>query len=424
MFSWLASLFDSWPKGIPKLYPRAKDADFYEFMSKREFDNISRFPVVRVYPPCATQDDEETAAFAFALSRLLIRNLMLLPDLSVQGPEDTPLIPFDVLLGYDALIKENCFSLTGRSDFRNGFVAEFKIISPSGELSECSVKSYDLDSFILDCCGKVAEKLGSRIGIRAKDRWKHGQPKNLDSMLRYGNILLQKESEGPYENSPSLDRTVSELFESDSRFVLPIHQISGDSTDKRRMFLKGMESDPFDAQLCFLIFCEIWESKGVQASAFQFVRRAIELSPGHGKAHMCAPHTAPASRKMLRHSELGYRLLPGNSFAVSNYINYLEAMGGETDALIRLALEGIQNDPYDPSNYHRIIELNASAKNYPKALEYALRLQDLLDPPVHERTLYCLKQNPIRKAMLEAGTYDPAQENRELIKKLRQLSKF
>ena len=356
-------------------------------MSKQEFDKTSSFPIVRVYPPCSTQDDEELVAFAFALSRILIRNLMLLPDLSIQGPEDTPLIPYDELSECDDLIKEGCFSLTGRSDFRNGFIAEFKIISPSGELSKTDVKSDNFHFFIIDCCEKLAEKFGSSIGIHLKNKWKRGQPKNLSSMTHYGKILLQKESDGPYGNSPSLDRTISKLFESDSKFVLPLHQMSENNTDKRRLFLKGIESDPFDAQLYFLIFCEIWKSEGVQPSAFQFIRRAIELSPGHGKAHMCAPHAAPTNTKMLRHSELGYKLLPGNSFAVSNHINYLEFMGGNTDALIRLALEGIQNDPYDPSNYHQIIEFNSNSKNYSKALEYALRLQELLEPPIHERTL-------------------------------------
>ena len=154
---------------------------------------------------------------------------------------------------------------------------------------------------------------------------------------------------------------------------------------------------------------------------FSVMNLTRTLSPGHGKAHMCAPHAAVWRDSLLRHSELGYRLLPGNTFAVNNYILYLEISGDSSKAFIGLAKEGIENDPYDPTNYHRIIEIYTSQNKYSKALDYAEKLSVLYGPPINDRTLYCLKQNPALKKMLESGQYDPAHEHKKLLVELKKL---
>src|SRR5262249_13116347 len=140
---------------------------------------------------------------------------------------------------------------------------------------------------------------------------------------------------------------------------------------------EGLKRDPYNAQLCFETFCAVWTSKGPQPQALQFCRKAIELSPGHGKAHMCAPHAARRPVEMLRHSELGYRLLPGNSFAVNNYTLALTEANAPAAQRIELAEEGIAADPRDPGNYERLIELCTTLGDPVTVLVTAERLQKL-----------------------------------------------
>ncbi len=112
-------------------------------------------------------------------------------------------------------------------------------------------------------------------------------------------------------------------------------------------------------------------------------------------------------------------MLPGNSFAISNYINNLSRRGAGPERLLELAEEGIAVDPHDPWNYHQMIDLFSEMKEYGLALEVAERLQQLFEPVMDERTLYCLKQAPVTARQMERGEYDPVAETRRLISRLR-----
>ena len=153
--------------------------------------------------------------------------------------------------------------------------------------------------------------------------------------------------------------------------------------DRRAWLLKALEIDPYDAQTCFSLFISIWQSTGAfEPEAVQFLRRAIEFSPGHGKAHMCAPHAAhPAVvKKMITHSELGYRLLPENPFAINNYVINLIESGASEEKMMALCREGIASDPSDPGNYYRMIELFSKLGKHSTALLVAEELQKLFEP--------------------------------------------
>jgi DNA-binding SARP family transcriptional activator len=121
---------------------------------------------------------------------------------------------------------------------------------------------------------------------------------------------------------------------------------------------------------------------------------------------------------MLHHSHLGYWLLPGNSFAITNFILRKSDEGGPADELIPLAREGIACDPRDPSNHELLIGLYLDRQDYTQALAACEQLQKLYEP-MDERTLYCLKQNPKRARQIEAGVYDPAARNRERMRDIR-----
>jgi hypothetical protein len=79
-------------------------------------------------------------------------------------------------------------------------------------------------------------------------------------------------------------------------------------------------------------------------------------------------------------------------------------------------------DPQDPANYQLMIELFSEMKEYRRALELAERLQQLFEPVMDERAMFCLKQYPERARQMANGEYDPVGETRALIFRLRRLA--
>src|SRR6266404_5146209 len=78
--------------GLPRLYPGLGDIELAEFLTSAECRRIKSFSNVYVLPFFSNRAVAEEAAFGIGLSRLLIRNLMLLTEVSIHGPEDTPMI--------------------------------------------------------------------------------------------------------------------------------------------------------------------------------------------------------------------------------------------------------------------------------------------------------------------------------------------
>ena len=80
------------PLPIPRLYPLLNVEQFYDFLTEQQYQSIKQLPLVRIYPPYVDGDDRWTATAAVGLSRMLIRDLMLVPELSVLDAESTPLV--------------------------------------------------------------------------------------------------------------------------------------------------------------------------------------------------------------------------------------------------------------------------------------------------------------------------------------------
>jgi hypothetical protein len=79
---------------------------------------------------------------------------------------------------------------------------------------------------------------------------------------------------------------------------------------------------------------------------------------------MCAPHAASLRVDMLAHAELAWRLLPGNSFVISNYIHALLREGrpeGQEERVLELAREIIGLAPKSPEGYLQAIYIHTAA---------------------------------------------------------------
>jgi hypothetical protein len=346
----------------------------------------------------------------------LIRDLMLVRDLSTRGPEDTPKISMETALLDFGRDDRKTSWVTGRAAARpNAFAAELHILRPDqpGPI-RVPVEENQFRPFIVQCAEAIARNLGSMVTEQTRALWAYGRPASVQNLVQLGRIVL-----GMYpEQNGSV--AAASLWTSDRDFSVVTESVDeAPAPSLRAMLLEALRRDPYNAQLCFKLFLDVWDSTGPQPHAVQFTRRAIELSPGHGKSHMCAPHAATPGVNMLPHSDLGYRLLPGNCFAINNYIINLRNAGRAHSEILPLAIEGIDADPCDPGNYYRLMEIYEQTGDYRNALKVALSLQELFEPQMNERAFYCLCQNPRRSEQLRTGQYDPAADNRARIEWLR-----
>ncbi len=405
LLQWLPGLSrSSWPKGLPRLYKKLDEESLASFLSPAEARRLRTVPKVLIGPRLSGSRLSENDFFACGVSRVLIRNLMLVRGLSVRGPEDShptalkdELVEFlgsdyDVIVLVDANLKRGALRLYIERGERGRETLDIRAESFSALLAEASTK--------------LAAALAGNVRLTVSSGWKSGQPAHQETLIKIGRHIL--------EDRRLSDDGLIDLWNEDPEFATVLWGVDDEGGE---LFLHAVEADPYNAQLYFHLFCSVWSGGTSEPWALQFCRRAIELSPGHGKAQMCAPHAASPNVDMLAHSELGYLLLPGNTFAVNNYILYLE-QAGKPHRLLELAEEAIADDPQNPGAYEQAIQVCRDLGEYQKALDLARRLAVLYGPPMNPRTKYCIEQNPAQGAALRDGSYEPWRENAQLVSEL------
>ena len=406
-----------WPTNVPRLYPDVAIDDLADFFTDHDYQLVMNFPKISILPFASQNQEDPHQLFGIGLSRLMIRDLQLLRNVSIHGPEDTPKIYLEKARQYVRSIdKAGQYYLTGAAIAANdGFSLRAELWHQGTLVKHQHVQETEFPAYLQKCATLLTNMIGGSGTEDTTDRWLLARPSSPSSLMRLGYLevgFTEADEEARNQEAES-------LLKEDPGFPLPRSYIDDqDRVKVRQHRFDEVAADPFDAQAHFNVFINLWQSSGVyEPHAVQYLRRAIELSPGHGKAHMCMPHAAPKqlAAKMLRHSELGYRLLPGNAFAIQNYIGNLEEQGGDSDTLCELAEEGIASDPEGPGNYQRLIELYKKMGQMKKALDVAFRLQKLYEPEMSERTRYCLQQNPVLAEAINSGKYDPAESNRSLI---------
>jgi tetratricopeptide (TPR) repeat protein len=407
--------FQSESASIPSVYPDLDPLQLEQFLKDSDFASIKSFDNVYILPFVSQNSEPAQMCFGLGLSRLMIRNLMLLRDVSIHGPEDTPEVPYEKIHALAEAQPQSCHVIGIANFGSEGYSLQVEAHRRGQPVRSTHVRHVDFKAFLRECSSAITQLLGSTVDASITQAWDVAQPRDANSLVQLGKIHLDFERQQTAERG----RAALKLLEIDPDFVTALWDYDEELPGAREEYLSALKRDPYNAQLCFVTFCAVWTSKGPQPEALQFCRRAIELSPGHGKAHMCAPHSAQQPEGMLRHSELGYRLLPGNSFAVSNYTIALTRANAPAGKRIELAQEGIAADPRDPGNYLRLIELCISLGDHQTALATAERLQKLYEPEMDERALYCLRQNPRMAKLIDSGNYDPAAQNRQRIAELR-----
>ena len=416
--NWPFRLLSSWPKGVPRLYPHLNEQQLSQFLDWTEFSRIAALPLVSIHPLASKDSGDQDVMLGLGLQKLLIRDLMLVGDLSVRGPEDSPEAFLEAVPELRERNERTIF-VSGRAETGHGWWrVELQFFAPGQKTPlAATVHETDWTRFLMQLAATIAHVCRGTVTPETQKMWQFGRPSSPHSLLALGEICASYDRYNSGRSTSAL-----RLYQRDPNLVVTLHQVEEEPVDIKKLYQQGLERDPYDAQLCFLLALAYWNSTGPQPEVVQFCRRAIELSPGHGKAHMCAPHAAAAGVNMILHSELGYRLLPNNPFAINNFILYLQEQNAPPQQIIRLAHEGIQVDPYDPGNYERLIEMCVTIGDYATALATAEELQTLFEPQINERALYCLQQNPRMAEMLRTGQFDPAAHNRQRIDELRRMA--
>jgi hypothetical protein len=308
------------PARIPTLYSHLDQFQLEQFLTDQDYAAIKTFDNVYILPFVCQGSETVQTGFGLGLSWLMIRNLMLLRDISIHGPEDTPDVPYDAIHDIIEHYPRSCL-VTGIANLSEaGYSLHVEVHRP-GQIQRAHIKHEYFQAFLSECSTTIAQLLGSTVVASTAKAWFVGQPRDAKSLIQLGQIKLDFHRQETAERAQAAQK----LLDIDPDFSVAMWHIDEELPGATQKYLMGLKRDPYNAQLCFLAFCAVWTSQGPQPDALQFCRKAIELSPGHGKTHMCAPHAAQRPTEMLRHSELGYRLLPGNSFAVNNYTIALAA---------------------------------------------------------------------------------------------------
>lgn len=406
----------TWPPHLPRLYPQLSAAQISQFLDYPEYQRLCNVPLITILPFASQNSQPHDLHLGVGLSKLMIRDLMLVRNLSTRGPEDSP----EVLLESVTLLRESkdrTVFVSGETYAANGtYRVELHFFSPARKDPFAAVvHEGDFATFLLRLAETIARTCLGEVTDATRQMWRFGRPSSAAALARLGEICVSQ-----HRKEDSRGRLAWELYQREPNLVVALNELDDGLPNIKPVYLEGLRRDPYNAQLCFLLFLAYWESRGPQPEAVQFCRRAIELAPGHGKAHMCAPHAADKSVNMLLHSDLGYRLLPGNTFAINNYILNLMESNAPPEQIMLLAEEGIKTDPQDPGNYDRMIDVFLDLKDYGQALTIAERLLNLFEPRMSPRTLECLMQNPKRAEKIRSGQFQPAEEVRGLIEQLRQ----
>ena len=149
----------------------------------------------------------------------------------------------------------------------------------------------DFKQFVFDCSVAIARLLQSEVTDDLRQAWTIAQPRDAQSLVQLGRIQLDL----PREKIAERAAAAQALLSVDPDVSVAAWDIDEEVPGAQLDLLSNLERDPYNAQLCFLAFCTIWNSKGPQPDALQYCRRAIELSPGHGKAHAAPAGMRPSA---------------------------------------------------------------------------------------------------------------------------------
>src|SRR5678809_1535337 len=92
----------TWPPHLPRLYPQLTAPQISQFLDYPEYQRLCNVPLLTILPFASRNSQPGDMHLGIGLSKLMIRDLMLVRNLSTRGPEDSP----ESLLESVALLRE------------------------------------------------------------------------------------------------------------------------------------------------------------------------------------------------------------------------------------------------------------------------------------------------------------------------------
>ncbi|PTY01494.1 hypothetical protein DB346_12135 [Verrucomicrobia bacterium LW23] len=390
----------AWPKGVPVLYPGQSQLQQCQFLTEAEYDRIWALPRALVLPFVDDASDEDETLMGIGLQLLFIRDLRVHPGLSLLGPEDSTDIPLQDL---DVQSQEfaDQYIMGGRIRLGKDYQARVSV-GINGQFTTEEIAERDFHRFLTLCVESLLRQAGLDIDDALREKWKTGRPGSPMDLINLGKLAAieagLRDIKGEYER-------INEFYSARKYFTLHLH-VREDDTVSVEDCIAALEVDPYDVQTLFILSNKLRQLTNGEAASFQYLRRAMEIAPGFGKAHMLANDTAPLEANLYLHSELGRRLLPNNAYAVQRHIEF-HVKRGLVPQDPNLAYEPIRIDSQDAAAYWTSISLLQSSGRMDEAMEMLLKLKKLVTPPMSERTLQCYRRDPVVAIHIQAGSFNP-----------------
>lgn len=307
-------------------------------------------------------------------------------------------MPWKLLAGAGGELREGRLVLRGmllRAD-RPGAEEQLSVEGPVEQLAALTVQFVE----------RFAEALRLTPSDRARTLWNHGRPVSWQSLLDCARA-------GAEEDLGWVEAAVREgRIHPDAVVVAE----GGDDQEDlaRRLLVLALEKDPSHPEIGFRHFCNIWKGQGRDSAGARILLQGLRDAPGTGKSQMCLahlfPHLPSNVAHILAHAEAGYRLLPGNNFAISNFMGYLECLAPKDPRRANLIQEMLDADSHDPRVLKQAMDFYIQTGKPRTALDLALHFKKLVSDPADPRTLYCFRQNPVTAAALDSGEFKPLED--------------
>lgn len=412
--------------------PRAS-APFQPLFSLEEIAACAALPKIRVL--AFATDREETTARQIGpgvggiLASLLRRDLGFTRCCSVLGGEDTGYLgPHGFDVSDDELLEylgDSVAIIRGQlqSHGSTGIALQVRIVHRDMATDDEDLRftvraTFDKLPLVMPAvAATTCKRLGIAVLPEVAKRWPQHTAKDWPHVLSAAQCW---EKDDAY--------TITKLLQAGSIHPDALCGINREEPQidvARKAAARANEIEPDNAQLAFCAFCANcnFNVHPVEPRFEEMLRRGLATTPGHGKSHMVLPHILdriPANVPyILAHSETGYRLLPGNSFAQANFSMYLSLFAPQDNRVIELAMQAINADPENSYGYRSAIDFYLARRMPDRALKFAEILLELCTPPISDRTWYCFRQAPSVAKLIDAGRFDPQQFAMSLVAQCR-----
>ena len=213
-----------WPKDLPRLYPQFDDRSLSAFLTDADYARIRALPVVVVLPFASEESPPLDRAFGVALARLLIRDLMLISDLSVHDSDDTPHLYLESAVEAHKNRNRGTVWVSGRASVQEGLCSvNFMVLNPGKPPEQLTVRGNKFKEFLFDCAVVLTEGLGGKITGENRVMWAIGRPSSVTDLLDVGKLIIADLV--PRQRS----RLAVQLWGKDPEFSLPFLLVDGEA---------------------------------------------------------------------------------------------------------------------------------------------------------------------------------------------------